>query len=184
MPKALNISKIKKTLRDYEELFSPDYTPEQLLELGVFDEMYYRTKPKLASWGHWKPEWLHKEDPYGWLEWYVKYYYGRRMEDDERQLKRWYGYKVRAGGLLRYKATPKSAFALRNWAIDPLKELPNIEDRKVLSIKMEEYKQRIYSTIKPDRDYQYDFKLHGFSVERIKNQYSTPFNTFMTRATS
>jgi hypothetical protein len=184
MPKASNISSPKKTLRDYEELFQPDYTPKDLESLGVFDELYYRTKPRLASWGHWKPEWLHPEDKYGFLEWYTKYYYGRRMADDERQLKRWYGYKVRASGLLRYKPTPRSAFALRNWAINPLLQLPNIQDRDILHAKMEAYKAEIYSTIKPDRDYQYDFKLHGFNVDRIRMQYEKPFDSYMNKVSS
>ena len=33
--------------------------------------------------------WMHKDDPYGWFEWYCKYYSGRRHEDDNRQIKRW-----------------------------------------------------------------------------------------------
>ena len=33
--------------------------------------------------------WIHDADPKGWFEWYCKYYYGRRHEDDRRQIKRW-----------------------------------------------------------------------------------------------
>jgi hypothetical protein len=33
--------------------------------------------------------WLHEDDPYGWLEWYCKYSMGRRHPDDDRQIRRW-----------------------------------------------------------------------------------------------
>ena len=35
--------------------------------------------------------WIHEDDPYGWFEWYLKYYNGRRHQDDERQINRWLG---------------------------------------------------------------------------------------------
>ena len=33
--------------------------------------------------------WMHPDDPYGWFEWYLKYFNGRRHEDDDRQIRRW-----------------------------------------------------------------------------------------------
>ena len=33
--------------------------------------------------------WIKDIDPYGWFQWYCRYYYGRRSSDDSRQIKRW-----------------------------------------------------------------------------------------------
>ena len=35
--------------------------------------------------------WIVKEQPYGWVEWYCDFYRGYRGEDDNRQIKRWIG---------------------------------------------------------------------------------------------
>jgi len=41
----------------------------------------------LESWE--KNGWIIKQDPYGWFQWYCRFYQGRRTNDDERQIDRW-----------------------------------------------------------------------------------------------
>lgn len=33
--------------------------------------------------------WIADSDPYGWFQWYCRFYRGRRCNDDERQISRW-----------------------------------------------------------------------------------------------
>ena len=35
-------------------------------------------------------DWIKEEDPYGWVQWYCRFYAGRRLKDeDKRQIGRW-----------------------------------------------------------------------------------------------
>ena len=45
--------------------------------------------------------WITKYDPYGWFQWYCRFYCGRRCPDDERQIKRWINYANEKGGRWR-----------------------------------------------------------------------------------
>ena len=43
-----------------------------------------------ASLRFWENKgWINEIDPYGWFQWYFRYWVGRRSKDDERQLNRW-----------------------------------------------------------------------------------------------
>ena len=105
--------------RDFDPEFTPDLTPRQMLELGVFGGKYmtdtrdefpanWFTRAKLSP-GHrdrrlnffgveasqplsvWRAKgWIHPDDPRGWFQWYCRYHMGRRMpEEDHRQIRRW-----------------------------------------------------------------------------------------------
>ncbi len=104
--------------KNFHPDFTPDLTPKQMLELGVFggkymtdcqnefpkswfkkaklnhkkhdpELNYFKINASKSLW-YWKEKgWIHNDDPRGWFQWYCRYYMGRRHEDDERQIKRW-----------------------------------------------------------------------------------------------
>lgn len=45
--------------------------------------------------------WIVAQDPYGWVQWYCRFYAGRRSEDDERQINRWNNYTGQKSGRWR-----------------------------------------------------------------------------------
>ena len=108
----------EKPGRNFDPEFTPDLTPKQMLELGVFGGKYltdcrdefpaaWFTNAKLAgtrrqaklncfgvnasqSLATWKHSgWIRPQDPRGWFQWYCRYYMGRRSADDRRQIRRW-----------------------------------------------------------------------------------------------
>jgi hypothetical protein len=133
--------------------FEPELTPAQMLELGVFCGKYltdcraefpasWFAKAKLAAGKAdcslnyfgvrasvplvvWRAKgWLHADDPRGWFQWYCRYYSGRRMEDDARQIGRWRAFRRHAGQVRRNCepgdpfCRPKQRQALLHWAYD------------------------------------------------------------------
>ena len=108
---------IKKN-NNFYEIFKPELTPKEMLELGVFGGAYFGDKIKEfpKSWfkkaklsekfdveinrfrikaglsrEEWQDKgWIFKEDPLGWFQWYCRYSNGRRLSKiDEVQIKRW-----------------------------------------------------------------------------------------------
>jgi hypothetical protein len=104
--------------RNFAPGFAPALTPKQMLRLGVFGGKYMtdctdefpadwfvgarlcseRHDPRLNYFGVnasqslavWRRNgWIHKPDPRGWVQWYCRYYMGRRSADDVRQIRRW-----------------------------------------------------------------------------------------------
>jgi hypothetical protein len=105
--------------KEFDPEFTPDLTPKEMLHLGVFGGSYFEADKKefpadwfkgaklsvdgtyhkelnffgvkasqsLAEWQ--RKGWIHPADPRGWFQWYCRYYMGRRMEDDARQITRW-----------------------------------------------------------------------------------------------
>jgi hypothetical protein len=104
--------------RKFDPDFTPDLTPKEMLALGVFGGKYmtdcrkefpanWCARAKLAKKHRdpglnffgvdasqplsvWKRKgWIDARDPRGWFQWYCRYYMGRRIDDDARQIKRW-----------------------------------------------------------------------------------------------
>jgi hypothetical protein len=106
--------------------FSPFYSPQKILEMGVFEGKYcndctnefpqewYRNSktghlpdPALNYFGVksrqplgvWRQKgWIYGPDPRGWFQWYCRYYLGRRLlEVDHIQIRRWRAFARHAG---------------------------------------------------------------------------------------
>ena len=72
-------------------------------------------------------EWINEIDPYGWFQWYFRYWLGRRSGDEERKIKRWKGTVSRFKGKLvemikdagtkfdDYSISPKIRQILLHW---------------------------------------------------------------------
>ncbi len=133
--------------------FMPELTPAAMLRLGVFGGKYMtdcrgefpaswfagarlspgRRDPSLNFFGVdasqplsvWRAKgWLHPDDPRGWFQWYCRYYSGRRMSDDARQIGRWKAIRRHVRQLENacergdLHCRPRQRQALLHWAYD------------------------------------------------------------------
>jgi len=139
--------------KNYHRDFKPELTPKEMLELGVFGGKYMNdcqaefpsswfTKAKLGaqkkdinlnyfgvdasqSLKEWRRKgWINPQDPRGWFQWYCRYYMGRRIEDDLRQIKRWKAFRRHAAAVKKncekydFSCRKKQRQALLHWAYD------------------------------------------------------------------
>ncbi len=136
--------------------FKPELTPKQMLQLGVFGGKYMtdctaefpadwfekarlcaeRHDPSLNFFGVnasqplsvWQEKgWIHDEDPRGWFQWYCRYYMGRRIDDDDRQIKRWKAISRHIAQLKKncrpgdIHCRPRQRQSILHWAYDSRK---------------------------------------------------------------
>ena len=116
---------------DFDPLFTPELSPKELLELGIFggkylndcknefpDDWFLNAKlsevkdkslnyfsvdasQPLSEWVN--KGWIHSQDPRGWFQWYCRYFIGRRTPvEDQRQIKRWRAFRRHAGAIKKY----------------------------------------------------------------------------------
>ena len=142
--------------KNFHPDFKPELTPKQMLRLGVFggrymtdcarefpEDWFIRAKlchqrhdPSLNFFGVnasqplrvWREKgWLHREDPRGWFQWYCRYYMGRRIADDARQIKRWRAIRRHVAQVRQschegdFDCRRKQRQALLHWAYDARK---------------------------------------------------------------
>jgi hypothetical protein len=68
--------------------------------------------------------WIHPDDPRGWFQWYCRYYRGRRMADDARQIARWKAMRRHIRQIEKncdpcdHSCRPRQRQALLHWAYD------------------------------------------------------------------
>ena len=106
-----------RKFKDYPD-FKPNVSPKDVFKKGAFGGTYFRPiyssvtdknynekevisekyDKKVNKYGvkcgssleDWeKSGWIDKQDPYGWFQWYCRFYRGRRTKDDKRQIDRW-----------------------------------------------------------------------------------------------
>lgn len=120
--------------------FSPDLKPDDMQE--AYNAIYAKVGPQLAGMKAWPKEWFTDEsDPLGWVSWYINYAHGHRTNDDERQIQRWKNFKTRHGSQFKRNPTARRAFALRYWAIDPMKMVDDSK-RGELQKEMDDYRAK------------------------------------------
>lgn len=136
--------------------FKPELSPKEMLEMGVFGGKYmtdcraefptdWFTKAKLChdfhnpllnyfginaskSLRYWiDMGWIYPDDPRGWFQWYCRYYMGRRLPNDEIQIKRWRQMKRHIAQVKKncppqnWECRRKQRQALLHWAYDSRK---------------------------------------------------------------
>ncbi|MBP7113962.1 MAG: hypothetical protein KBA40_00745 [Candidatus Peribacteraceae bacterium] len=117
--------------KNFDQRFTPDLTPKEMLTLGVFGGKYmtdcrkefpsdWFTDAKLCHEKHdpslncfgvnasqplsvWRKKgWIHPADPRGWFQWYCRYFMGRRMpKEDDRQIRRWLAIRRHVSQILK-----------------------------------------------------------------------------------
>lgn len=116
---------------NFSELFKPELSPKEMLELGVFGGKYLNdcidefpkgwfVNAKLSKFknielnyfsvdasqplSEWRKKgWINEQDPRGWFQWYCRYFMGRRTQaEDLRQISRWRAFVRHVGAIKKY----------------------------------------------------------------------------------
>ena len=94
--------KSKDVIKEYPKSWFKGINIEKMVTSSDYDKNVNKYKVKCGSTLEaWEGKgWMNKQDPYGWFQWYCRFYMGRRTDDDERQVKRWLAF---AGPKGRFK---------------------------------------------------------------------------------
>lgn len=135
MQKNYEYELIEPVGKNFASDFKPRYSPMQMLSEGVFGGKYcndtileypkswftkgqfspegnntninrFKEDSRTPLWVWDKEKWINSIDPRGWFEWYMRYYLGRRVEDefdglpyDRHQINRWKAFARHYGQL-------------------------------------------------------------------------------------
>lgn len=83
--------KSKDVIKEYPKSWFSGLDINKYVISPEYDSKINKYKVKCgSSLEEWEENgWIHEQDPYGWFQWYCRFYKGRRSKDDERQIKRW-----------------------------------------------------------------------------------------------
>jgi hypothetical protein len=81
----------QSVIKEYPKSWFTNIDVERYIISSSYDKKVNKYGVKCGSsledWE--KNGWIDKQDPYGWFQWYCRFYRGRRSKDDERQIDRW-----------------------------------------------------------------------------------------------
>ncbi len=83
--------KSEDVIKEFPNSWFKGINIEKMVTSSDYDKNVNKYKVKCGSkLEAWEGKgWMRKQDPYGWFQWYCRFYMGRRTDDDERQVKRW-----------------------------------------------------------------------------------------------
>lgn len=93
-------SKILNSIPDFSRQVNEEIKSKILLFPQNFSLNRYGIRAGLDHDSWIENKWIHEDDPYGWLNWYIQFYYGRRHRDDFRQINRFRSFVKRHWGML------------------------------------------------------------------------------------
>ena len=104
----------------HKEFKWSESTPDNKICSSQYDTSvnYYNVKcgTSLEFWE--SKNWIKAQDPYGWFQWYCRFYQGRRSEDDMRQINRWLKLAGPKGRFFtRSKKSPVIKQVLLHWGM-------------------------------------------------------------------
>jgi len=113
--------KYKDVWKEFPEDWFTDLKITKQVASPTYDKLMNKYKVKCgASLEEWESSsWITAQDPYGWFQWYCRFYLGRRTSDDDRQVGRWRRFLARFKSNLVNKIN-RAETKFDNYTISPV----------------------------------------------------------------